>query len=416
MRSLTLIGLSLLLAAATQPTAHALESTTPTLSLIPNPDIDPGDESNIEEQTYEADIPQKMSLLPVDRQLRNAEQSAKQRLKKATGLELALESTTIYQITSGSRPANHAIENTTTLSGIWSPWKSPTGNDSLGLGFAGETRNNFSGSSFTEMTQDLGTLWSPNDATSDDYTTITQLWFGGRLFDQKLIFVAGKIDPGAYFNGNRFAGNGNTQFFSQPFATNPARVFPANGIGGAVRFAPVKWFYVQGEMSDSDAVNTHSPFPTVDGNWLYAGEAAFRPSIPNLGDGNYRLLLYTRNTEPQQTSGWAISFDQQIATHLGLFLRYGNNEGRVASVKDIASTGISFLRPFNRNDDEAGIGISCTHPSNNSFRDEYSSEAYYRIQLTSFVELSASAQAVYHPATTNEDLIGIFGLRIRFLF
>ena len=206
------------------------------------------------------------------------------------------------------------------------------------------------------MTQDLGTLWSPNDAASDDYATITQLWFGGRLAHEQLMFVVGKIDPGAYFNGNRFAGNGNTQFFSQPFATNPGRVFPANGIGGALRYAPVKWFYIQGETSDSDAVNTHSPFTSIDGRWLYAGEAALRPVIPTLGEGTYRVMVFTRDMEPERTSGWALSFDQMVGKNVGVFARFGSNEGRVASVKQIVAGGVSFPHPFGRKDDRNGRG------------------------------------------------------------
>ena len=34
-------------------------------------------------------------------------------------LDLALESTTIYQIATGSRPANDAVETTTALFGTW---------------------------------------------------------------------------------------------------------------------------------------------------------------------------------------------------------------------------------------------------------------------------------------------------------
>jgi hypothetical protein len=377
--------------------------------------IDPGNDKNIEQATDEAATPRE-SLFPIDRDLRNASQAFKRDLKLHLGLDFALESTTIYQVASGVRPANMATENTTTLSGLWTPWKASDSNDAIAVGFAGETRNNFWGPNFQQMTNDIGTLWSPNDSTSDDYSTITQLWFGQRLAHEQLVYLIGKIDPGSYINGNRFAGSGNTQFFSQPFATNPAKAFPANGLGAIGRYSPVKWLHIQGVISDSNAVNTASPFTTINGQFLYAGEIALKPTVPGLGEGTYRLMVYERDMSPRNTSGWSLSFDQSLGENFGVFFRYGDNDARVLSIRRIAAAGVSFLRPFGRRNDEAGIGVSYTAPSNGQQRDEYSSEAFYRVQLTDFFELSASAQAVFNPSAANDDVIGIFGVRLRFLF
>src|SRR6185369_16362551 len=145
---------------------------------------------------------------------------------------------------------------------------------------------------FTELRNDLGSLWSPNDSTSDDYSKINQLWWGQRFADGRIGFLAGKIDPGSRINTNRFAGSGNTQFFGQPFATNPARSFPDNGIGLMARWEATDWLYFHYTMSDSDAVSTYSPFKTIHGRWLYAGEVGFKPILPQLGEGNYRLMIY----------------------------------------------------------------------------------------------------------------------------
>jgi porin len=379
-------------------------------------DVESGSDRNIEREIGEAEVPLKVSLLPVDRPVREQWMGMKDRLKTSIGLEFALESTLIYQATSGSRGPNEAAVSTTKLSGLWMPWKSRENKDGIAIGFAGETRQNFSGASFVDMRESLGTLWSPNDATSDDYVTLTQLWFGQRTFNEKLVYLIGKIDPGSYINGNRFAGSGNTQFFSQPFATNPARPWPSNGIGAMGRFIPVNWFYVQGTVSDGDAVNTHSPFTSIQGHWLFATEAVFKPNLPGLGEGNYRFMVYTRDTEAQNTAGWSLSFDQNLGEELGVFLRYDSNDGRVSAISQLISGGVAFLKPFGRVDDQAGIGVSFAHPSNPDLRDEYSAEAYYRVQLTDFLEFSTSAQAVVHPATAAEEVIGVFGVRFRVLF
>jgi hypothetical protein len=378
--------------------------------------LDPGNDHNIEAENLEASAPDRQSLFPIDRPLRDASQAWKRNLKDRIGLDFALESTTIYQITSGVRPANQAAVNTVTLAGIWKFLRNPDNDDGMGIGFAGETRNNPINTHFTQLTHDIGTLWSPNDSTSDAYVKVTQLWLGQRLLDNKLVYLIGKVDPGSLINGNRFAGSGNTQFFSQPFATNPAKTFPDNGIGAIGRFNAAPWLYFQGVVADSDAVSNHSPFTTINGHWFYAGEIALKPIVPILGEGNYRFLFFHNETQPQSTSGWALSFDQNLGEDLGVFFRFGDNDGRANPVKWIASGGFSFLQPFGRRNDQAGIGISMTSPSNPQFREEYSAETYYRVQLTEFFEFSASAQAIYHPSAATEDLIGVFGVRMRFLF
>ena len=123
-----------------------------------------------------------MTLVPYDNGVYQWEQGLKSQLKKSTGLEIALESTTIYQIATGSRAANDAVETTNSLFGTWTMWQHENQIDKFGLGFAAENRVNYSGSSFLEMAHDIGTIWSPNDATSDDYTKINQFWFGQKRY------------------------------------------------------------------------------------------------------------------------------------------------------------------------------------------------------------------------------------------
>jgi porin len=267
-----------------------------------------------------------------------------------------------------------------------------------------------------EHVDGVGTLWSPNDSTSDSYTTINQLWWGGRLAEGRIGFIAGKIDPGAYINTNRFAGSGNTQYFAQPFATNPGRSFPDKGLGFMLRAEPVDWLYVHFTMSDSEAISTHSPFETITGKWLYAGEVGFQPVIEGLGQGVYRLMLYERDAEAASEFGWSLSADQNLTDSYGVFLRYGGNDGDLNAIEHIVAAGFSFLQPFGRKNDQAGVGVAFTHPTSDDFRDEYSAETYYRLQVTAGFELSASAQLIVDPAASDRDAVGVFGLRARLLY
>jgi porin len=395
------IGLGLILLGSTAARAQ-LATATPS--------------EDVEKITLEAQQTPESPLIPIDRPIYRAIQDVKKELNDRFGFTWAIENTTIYQTTSGGIDPNDALVNTLGLFATWKIFRDETGKDFGGLGFQFETRGNPLDGDFTDLRDDLGSLWSPNDSTSDSYDKINQLWWGQRLAEGRLGFVVGKIDPGAHINTNRFAGSGNTQFFSQPFATNPARSFPDNGLGFMARAEPWEWLHVHFTMSDSDAISTISPFKTLHGRWLYAGEVGFKPKLQGLGEGVYRVMIYRRDFDSNVEIGWSLSADQNLTDRFGVFLRYGGNDGDLNAIEHLVSAGVSFLEPFGRKSDEAGIGVSYTDPADGDLRDEYSAEAYYRVQLTEGFELSGSAQVIFEPSAGEKDTVGVFGIRARLLY
>jgi porin len=370
---------------------------------------------DVEQIIAEAQRVSEAPLSTVDRPLYRAVQDVKKELSEKYGISWALEDTAIYQATSGGVDPNDAMVNTLGLFATWKIFRTDNGKDFAGLGFQGETRGNLI-DNFPDLRDNLGTLWSPNDSTSDDYTKINQLWWGQRFAEGRFGYLVGKIDPGSRINENRFAGSGNTQFFGQPFATNPGRSFPDNGLGFMLRAEPVDWLFVHFTMSDSDAISTISPFTTLNGRWLYAGELGVRPNLEGLGQGVYRLMVYQRDAESADETGWSLSADQNLSDQFGLFLRYGGNNGDINSIEHIVSAGVSFLEPFDRKSDQAGVGVSYTHPANHDLRDEYSSEVYYRVRVAEGIELSGSAQLILDPSDSDNDAVGVFGVRCRVLY
>lgn len=278
-----------------------LTATTLQAQTTPGASSPTGPPEDVEKVTGEAERTPERPLIPLDRPFYEGLQGFKRELNEKYGISFALEDTLIYQASSGGVDPNDAMVNTLGFFGTWKIIRPENEKDFAGLGFQAETRGNHIGE-FTELRNDLGSLWSVNDSTSDDYSKINQFWWGQRFADGKLGYLVGKIDTGTRINENRFAGSGNTQFFSQPFATNPARSFPDNGLGFMLRAEPADWLYFHFTMSDSDAVSTHSPFTTLNGRWLYAGEVGYRPVIDGLGQGIYRLMIYGATPSPRTRS------------------------------------------------------------------------------------------------------------------
>lgn len=371
---------------------------------------------NVEDVVNEAAKGPMKPAVSLDRPFYNAVQQTKKEMREKIGLEWALSYTAIGQLTSGGFDANAAAEATTNFFALWKPIRDPNGIDGAGIGFQVENRTNYTSDTFVDMTAELGTLWSPNDSTSDDYCQIKQLWVGHRLAEGKITYIIGKLDPGGYINKNRFAGSGNTQYFAQPFAKNPARAFPDNGLGATIRIAPADWIHMDAVVSDGDANSNHNPFSTLGDHWFVAGELVFHPKFEGLGEGNYRLLLWNRESELGNSFGYSLSLDQNLGEKLGVFFRYGGNDGDLSAIEHIAAAGVSFLSPFDRPDDQAGIAVAWTGPSDSSLRDEYSAEVYYRMQLTEGIEFSLSAQIIVDPSASDRDMEGVYGMRMRVLY
>jgi carbohydrate-selective porin OprB len=138
--------------------------------------------------------------------------------------------------------------------------------------------------------------------------------------------------------------------------------------------------------------------------------------LKGFGQGVYRLMLYQRDAESADEFGWSLSADQDLSDQYGVFLRYGGNDGDINAIEHLVSAGVSLLQPFGRKNDQAGIGVSYTHPTADGLRDAYSTELYYRLKLTDGVELSGSAQFIIDPSASDDDAAAVFGLRCRVLY
>ena len=78
------------------------------------------------------------------------------------------------------------------------------------------------------------------------------------------------------------------------------------------------------------------------------------------------------------------------------------------------STGLGYQR---ENRDVFGIGISSGQPADNSLREQFTSEIFYRFQLTQFLAITPDAQLIIDPATNpNDDVLAFFGIKLRAAF
>ena len=96
------------------------------------------------------------------------------------------------------------------------------------------------------------------------------------------------------------------------------------------------------------------------------------------------------------------------------FFRFGYADGEAALMQTTFSTGLGYVR---ENRDVAGIGVSWGSPADGLLPDQFTSEFFYRFQLTQFLAVTPDVQLIVDPALNpTADVLAMFGLRVRAAF
>lgn len=69
------------------------------------------------------------------------------------------------------------------------------------------------------------------------------------------------------------------------------------------------------------------------------------------------------------------------------------------------------------NEEPQPLQVTQKKPSDNSLHDQYTAELFYRLYLTKSLAITPDVQLIIDPALNpDEDVIGVFGLRVRLTF
>jgi carbohydrate-selective porin OprB len=261
---------------------------------------------------------------------------------------------------------------------------------------------------------------------------VLHLYYEQQLFEDQLTLRLGKFDIGDWIDSNRFA---FYNFLAYSLAHSPTIALTGNTLGAMATWEPGKQFYLSGGVSNS----TQSPFETGfdstfrgSSNWLSIAEIGVKPRLFGL-EGVYRFIGW-HNTRDFVTasgavdsgaSGFALSFDQDLVPErLGVFLRYGVNDGDALEPRRSYSAGLLLHEPIaGRKKDSLGLGFVLSEFSRERVNatpggrsSETLVELYYNIQLTPWAQLQPLLQAVDNPGGADGDTVLIAGVHLALRF
>lgn len=283
------------------------------------------------------------------------------------------------------------------------------------------TLGRLSTSEFMHATGTVSPLNGGDTAPADARDLWQMLAWEQWFLQERLRVSAGKLTTRTFLNLNRYAASDREDFFSPMLVNNPVAPFTArNGMGVYTQYYFDK-AYLTGMLREADGTSENISFSTLDsGKWEYAIELGLTPELKDFGPGNYRLTAYYTDNigsdSSSQPSGWslAMSFDQDLGDRYGLLFRYAWASEDFRAFSQRLAIGMQWLQPLGFKYDRIGLGAWWAEPTADNQHPEFGMEAFWKVQLSPYLELGPDLQAIFRPqAGAEDDPLLVAGLRLR---
>ena len=348
-------------------------------------------------------------------------------LATKTGLTLGVAYTTLYQRLTEKKDGDHnAREGAVGDLDIYGDWSLPGAARNWSVGFQAEMRHRILTSiPPSELGSSAGSLWGTTAGFNTQDMSLIQFWWQQSFFDEAVRFRVGKVDQGDFFDVGTL-NSANLFFSNNILSDNPAIGFPDNGLGGAVHMSPDDDWYVNFGIGDANARKTDESSSSFfdDRDYFTAVEFGWMPDIADYGQGFYQVTLWDTDGNRTRSKrndisgrGVALRFEQFLGEEFMAFATYSRSSGKARATRQLATAGIGMLDILGYKDDVVGVAVGWGQPRDRGLRNQYVAELFYRMQITDYLQLTPDIQVIVDPSRNHkDDIIGVFGLRLRLDF
>jgi porin len=359
-------------------------------------------------------------LAPVEQPIA-AISTALDRLEADTGLRLRLAYTTLFQQASGGAGDRTRASGDLDLMAAWTLVGRGTANTGT-LFTSTEYRHQIGWEAPNSLRDDLGTLQRTTGGFDDRGWAFRDLYYGQRLFNDRLRLAFGRSDVSDFVGGHRLQGINNS-FSNRAFSADSTTAYPGGHVTAAgASFRPTDWFYLTGGAANAYGRSTISDLPFLDeGKFFGFSEVGFTPAIDGLGRGRYAILFWNMPARDltNQPSDWGFTVvaEQSLSDRLHIFARYGQgDEGRLTGLKRSAQGGLGYSGLLGSPENLTGLGFGWTEPSG-AGRDEKVLECFHRFQISEHTQFSVGIQGIFDPTNApGDDALAVLTLRFRLAF
>ncbi|MCX7856929.1 MAG: carbohydrate porin [Deltaproteobacteria bacterium] len=258
---------------------------------------------------------------------------------------------------------------------------------------------------------------------------ILELWYSERFEFKKersIKIKAGIVDSAAFIDDNTYAGNELHQFMNEALVHSPTANLPSYDLGLLFEFETGGCNLRLVSMRSKNEIGKY---------YIWTGGQIGWNIKTTLGEGNYRLYVYTTNRRFESWShgslkalkGFGLSFDQKLFLEaLGTFFRMGwQKDSAKVNFKEMYSIGLNLNgQLWRRKHDEIGMGCAYLRsPSRNEgVKSSQVFEFYSKVRLFGCEVLTSDLTIDYqYLRQKGHKLEGtkignVYGLRLNIIF
>jgi len=250
---------------------------------------------------------------------------------------------------------------------------------------------------------------------------VTIFYWKQTFKDTKSHVVVGQMDPGDFSDVFPLL-TAYKAFMNDASFNNPTVALPNQGLGITGRLGLGQHWYVSAGLHDANGEPTAFPdfnsffnvaeyYTWIEGGWDPRDD-------PGSGQG---IHVNVWHADARQAAGtdetWGVTFSASRIFRKGLkwtpFFRAGySEEDGGQRVRWLVNVGAGFVV---RKGDYAGVATSLSGPPDASLRNQWTTEGFYRLQMTENLAVTPGIQFTVHPSKTLEtDILAVMSvLRIR---
>jgi porin len=299
------------------------------------------------------------------------------------------------------------------VAGSWSILGRGTGNTGT-LVFLAEHQHRLGSGEAPELAGLAAGSALPTAQFGDFGWHLNNLHWSQKLAGDAAILVVGVVDTVDYVDYYAF-NDPLTAFSNAAFAGSPTIALPDPGFGAMFRLSNGSVYLSAGVADGSAVAGDLEAGGFSSGGELFSHlEIGATPSYRERLVENVHLTIWhqaeLRDAGVPEDRGVAFSLSVRANERWRPFLRAGLSNGKATLVERTLSVGTGLrLRSF----DLLGVGLNWSDPSQGD-RDQYTSEVFYRFQLSPSATVTPHVQVILDPALDPErSSLTAFGLRVR---
>lgn len=347
-------------------------------------------------------------------------EAQKKDFQDRTGLTYGADLNALYLHTDSDRSPADAATGVLRFYGTWTASQRGTADEGA-LVFKVDYRSAL-GSKIapTELGSALGYAGLFSSTFSDSDMVLTNLYWRQHFAAGRGAFIVGQVDVTDYVSVNNLA-NPWIGFNNLAFQQPPTLPAPAQGLGAAVLWRMNDNWAVLSGFADANA-DPSDPWDSAT-DFFEEGESLKHVAVgwsPDWGDRYNQLSQLTLwqvddRDEAGIKGGQGVDFAASASAGKWLpFLRVGYAEDGGAILDRAITVGTGYMARGGK--DLAGVGVNWGRAPDLS-RDQFTVEAFYRLDIMNFVQITPELQYVVNPAfdTDSNDIL-VLGMRLRIFF